>query len=370
MQLNQLFLSNYEKLTMVSFPYRKYRVIVHVLFWMLVLSFYTFLFGSENSDYRGAFQFVIMLLPVTIGTTYFLNYYLVPKYVLKKKYFLFALYFTYTFIISITLGLNVVVLTFVVIADFNIGNMVPASFNIIYLIAGNYLVVLFAVTIKLINQWNTMENRNLLLEKKSIEMELKLKEAELKLLKAQIHPHFLFNTLNNLYGLVLSGSENAPEIVLKISSLLDYMLYKSNQPFVKLESEVQYVKDYLELEKLRYNNLNIELREKGVNNSLNIAPMILQPFVENAFKHGISKDIGLQWLKIDIFVRDKWLKFRVENPVVDGPVADETGYTEGIGLRNVQKRLQILYPERHQLSIEEANNAFKVELRIHLEEVS
>ena len=328
------------------------------------------MFGSENSDYNGAFQFVIMLLPITIATTYFLNYYLVPRYVLRKKYFLFILYFIYSFIISITLGLNVVLLTFVMIADFNLGNMVPASFNIIYLIAGNYLVVLFAVTIKLISKWNAVEKKNLVLETKSMEMELRLKEAELKLLKAQIHPHFLFNTLNNLYGLVLAGSENAPQIVLKISSLLDYMLYKSNKAFVSIESEVRYIKDYIELEKLRYSKLNIKFIEKGINNKVSIAPMILQPFVENAFKHGISKEVGMQWLDLEIIVDNGQLDFRVKNPRVPESSNDETGYTEGIGLNNVKKRLSILYPERHKLIIHEDQNTFTINLNIDLDNIS
>jgi len=248
--------------------------------------------------------------------------------------------------------------------------MVPASFNIIYLVAGNYLVVLFAVTIKLISKWNIVEKKNLLLEKKSMEMELRLKEAELKLLKAQIHPHFLFNTLNNLYGLVLAGSENAPQIVLKISSLLDYMLYKSNKPFVGIESEVQYIKDYLELEKLRYSDLNIEFSEKGISNKVRIAPMILQPFVENAFKHGISKDVGMQWLKIQINIESGHLKFVVKNPTLEESTDDESGYTQGIGLKNVKKRLNILYPGLHELSIHEEDITFTIILHIHLDNIS
>jgi len=347
--------------------YKRYRIFIHLLFWLFVLSFYTLLFGSENSDYKGAFQFVVMLLPITVATTYFLNYYLVPKYILQKKYFLFILYFIYTFIISITLGLNVVVLTFVVFADFNTGNMVPASFNIIYLIAANYLVVLFAVTIKLVNHWYRMDNKNLLLEKKSMEIELKLKEAELKLLKAQIHPHFLFNTLNNLYGLVLSGSDNAPDIVLKISSLLDYMLYQSIRPFVGLNEEIEYIRDYMELEKLRYNNLNIRLSKKGWFEHHTIAPMILQPFVENAFKHGISKDVDNQWLEIGIQLNEDILNFYVKNPRRLDSDTDKTDYTEGIGLKNVQKRLGIIYPKRYDLKIREDQDTFTIYLQLKLD---
>jgi len=353
----------------ITFSYRKFRFIIHLLFWLFVLGFYTLLFGSEDSDYFGAFQFVIMLLPITIATTYFLNYYLVPKYILQKKYLLFVLYFIYAFIISITLGLNVILLTFVVIADFKLDNMVPASFNIIYLVVGNYLVVLFAVTIKLINQWYKMDNRNLLLEKQSMELELKLKEAELKLLKAQIHPHFLFNTLNNLYGLVLSGSKNAADIVLRISSLLDYMLYHSTRPFVTVEEEIQYVKDYIELEKLRYSDLTIDITEKGEFKNHRIAPMILQPFVENAFKHGISKDIDNQWLKIDIQLVNSRLYFKVENPKNIDMDMDKSVESEGIGLSNVKKRLEIIYSDNHELDIKGNKDNFTIILNVDLQEV-
>jgi len=248
--------------------------------------------------------------------------------------------------------------------------MVPASFNIIYLIAGNYLVVLFAVTIKLINQWYKMDNKNLQLEKRSVEIELKLKEAELKLLKAQIHPHFLFNTLNNLYGLVLAGSKNAPDIVLKIAALLDYMLYHSNKPFVRLSDEIQNIKNYIELEKLRYSNLVIQLLEKGGFEHQLIAPMILQPFVENAFKHGISNDVDNQWLKITIELREDHLNFFVKNPKSIELNIDNTGYSEGIGLENVKKRLNIIYSDRHKLEIQENPDTFTVNLQIELNKIS
>jgi len=352
---------------MNKYSYKHFRVFIHVVFWLLVLGFYTLLFGSESSDYRGAFQFVIMLLPITIATTYFLNYYLIPKYILKKKYLLFLLYFIYTFIVSITLGLNVVLLTFVVIADFKIGNMVPASFNIIYLIAGNYLVVLFAVTIKLINHWYQMENKNLLLEKQGVEVELKLKEAELKLLKAQIHPHFLFNTLNNLYGLTLSKSSQAPDVVLKISSLLDYTLYQSNKKQVPLEEEIKYIQDYILLEQLRYVNLKPEFNFLINDKNLTVAPMIFQPFIENAFKHGVSKDMKDPWIKINMNMNDlNVLQFTIVNSKISEEIKDSESYTDGIGLKNVKKRLEILYPGNHELQLSDAGTQYQVVLTLNL----
>lgn len=313
-----------------------------------------------------AFRFVIILIPVTILTTYFLNYYLIPEFLMKKRYFRFGLFFLYALIISITLELNVVMFTLISVADFQMDRMVTASFNVFYLIAGNYLVVFLAVAIKLLNQWYKMENRNLLLEKESMEIDLKLREAELKLLKAQVHPHFLFNTLNNLYGLALSGSKKTPEIVLKISSMLDFILYRSSNSYINLEEELQYIEDYIDLEKLRYTDLNIQVEKKGIVNNTKIAPMLLQPFIENAFKHGASGGVGPKWIRIKLENNNNGIEFEVENTKNVIKQDDKTGYSEGIGLKNIKKRLNILYPGKHKLDLYESEKTFKIKLNLNI----
>ena len=348
--------------------YRKIRVFVHVIFWAAVLIFYTVLFGSEKGNYANAFYFVVWLLPITIATTYFLIYFLIPEFLLPKKYFRFALFLFYTIVISITLELNVVIFNFLFVAlysDFN--RMVPASFNIFYLIAGNYLVVFLAVAIKLVEQWYRMERKTMNLQKESIEIELKLKEAELKLLKAQIHPHFLFNTLNNLYGLTLKGSEKSPEVVLKISSLLDYMIYRSTQPMVRLEEEIRYILDFISLEELRYDNLKLEVICDDTVNDYYIAPLILQPFVENAFKHGTGKDISSPWIKMIITLKDPdGFYFSIENSKIPNPEEVPGGSSPGIGLKNVKERLKIIYPENYTLEIDDGNETFRIVLTLKL----
>ena len=347
--------------------YQKFRIPIHVLFWIGVLGFYTLLFGQENRDYEGSFKFVVTLLPITMATTYFLNYYLVPRFLLAKKYFRFFLYFMYTIIISITLELNAVIFSLVRLSDIGMDLMSTASFNIFYLIAANYLVVFLAVSIKLLNHWYQIQHENLLLEKEGMEIELKLKEAELKLLKAQIHPHFLFNTLNNLYGLALSGSEKTPDTVLKISSLLDFMLYRSTQPRVQLKEEIDYIKDYIELEKLRYQRIRIEWKAEGPLDDPYIAPMLLQPFIENAFKHGASNDIQQPWIQVNLSVnKASALSFAVKNSKSPESRQVLSGYTEGIGLKNVKKRLKILYPDHHRLEIREEPETFGIRLELEL----
>ncbi len=131
------------------------------------------------------------------------------------------------------------------------------------------------------------------LEKNALTTELKLKEAELKLLKAQIHPHFLFNTLNNLYGLTLEKSDEAPDLVLRLSDILDYILYRCDEKYVPLTEEINMIKNYLEIEKIRYSEkLSLETNFPDKTSAFKIAPLILLPFIENAFKHGVSKYPG------------------------------------------------------------------------------
>jgi hypothetical protein len=212
-----------------------------------------------------------------------------------------------------------------------------------------------------------MQQKNTDLEQKKLETELKLKEAELNLLKAQIHPHFLFNTLNNLYGLTLEKSELASNLVLRISDLLDYMLYKCNQPKVDLQNELKHLQNYIEIEQLRYGErLQIEINYSGEAGNLQIAPMLLLPFVENAFKHGVSKQISQPYIRMNIGIQDLQLQLFLENSF-NGAAQKEEDYSKGIGLKNVKKRLEMLYPEKYSLSVSNEETIFRVDFSILLE---
>ena len=175
----------------------------------------------------------------------------------------------------------------------------------------------------------------------------------------QIHPHFLFNTLNTLYGFALRKSEKAPEMILKLSNLLDYILYQVDKPLVLLQDEINHIENYISLEKIRFqdilqNNFNKNL----INNKLEIAPMLLLPFVENAFKHGTQVD-GVVKVNINLKVDENELKFTVENST-----KNKEGSKNGIGLENIKKRLEMLYQKRYFLEIEQEEELFKVHLII------
>ncbi len=192
-------------------------------------------------------------------------------------------------------------------------------------------------------------------------------KAELLALKHQVNPHFLFNVLNSLYGLAFKNDdEPTAEGIAKLSQLMRYMLYDSNTSQVLLDREVTYIEDYIDLQRLRLpKQVEIDYQVQGSLKSQKIAPMMLIPFVENAFKHGLST-IRSSVILIHLFVSPKQLHMRVSNSVHPGSKAQTEGAPGGIGLQNVQQRLEMLYPNRHQLDIEQMNAKYEVNLRIDL----
>lgn len=166
----------------------------------------------------------------------------------------------------------------------------------------------------------------------------------LQLLKSQVHPHFLFNTINNIYALSKKGSPDTTEMIYRLSGLLEYMLYDSSREWISLEQEIRYIKNYLEIEKLRYGNrLDVSFTTWGNWQGVEVPPLILLPFVENAFKHGLSRQAGTCWLRIEVGYDEQRLALKVENskPEAEAPPAAKGG----IGISNVRKRLQILLGE-------------------------
>jgi len=204
---------------------------------------------------------------------------------------------------------------------------------------------------------------------------LKLKEAqqlitskigtELQLLKAQVHPHFLFNTLNNIYSFIINDSPVAPEAIKKLSTLLRYIIYECNQPLVKLEKELKMIRGYIDLEKIRYGesfNMSLQIQGNAINKM--ICPLLLIPFLENSFKHGASQMLTHPWVSLDIVIEEQDLYFNLSNS--KPTLTAEKTVTKGLGLRNVKKRLAILYPGTHVLDITDEVMSFSVSLKVPL----
>lgn len=223
----------------------------------------------------------------------------------------------------------------------------------------NYPIVAgFAVIIKMIKRgWLKQQETEQIAREKA--------KTELQILKGQIHPHFLFNTLNNIYFFTLTFPHKAVEMLTKLTDILRYIIYECSQQFVPLEKELEMIQDYVALEKIRYGDrLKMTLEIKGDYNHKMISPLLLIPLVENSFKHGASKILEHPWVNLNITVDGESLFFLLSNSRPDVKVMEHPN--SHIGLKNVKKRLQLLYPGAHELNIAENTKSFEVFMKIRL----
>jgi len=336
----------------------KLRVAWHILFWSMAVVFMILFFGHQQKEYLYTFYFVGILLPITMLTTYLLLYYLVPRFLMQRRYLRFAAWSFSTILLSFYLGTMAI---FVMLFLFMFGDgpqMDPTTVDIYFLAVGMYFVVLAAVAIKLFKLWYEKQKTERILEKGKL-------EAELNMLKSQIHPHFLFNTLNNIYSLALQKSDAAPEMLVKLSDILHYILYECSAPFVTLEKEITLLMNYVDLERIRYGKrLELTWNVPAQVPDIQLAPMVLLPFVENAFKHGASKTRNKATISIALSHEGNKLYFRVQNskPAVK---SDHSGnQSHGLGLKNVRQRLELIYKDRFQLEIGDSGDQFKIGLII------
>ena len=224
-------------------------------------------------------------------------------------------------------------------------------------ILGNPPIILLSLlSLKKIKDWFLKQEQNKILAREN-------SNAELQLLKAQIHPHFLFNTLNNIYFFILSEPVKAEDLVDKLENLLYYMINECNAPVVSLQKEINMISDYFELEKVRYHGLDIELKIDGDCSNKMIEPLLMIPFIENSFKHGTSKMLRDPWIKLFLQIDTDILHFSLAN---NKPAEIAQAKNSGIGLNNVRKRLALLHPENHYLHIEPTPNSFTVNMQIPL----
>lgn len=202
-------------------------------------------------------------------------------------------------------------------------------------------------------------------EKETIQLEKEKLETEMKFLKSQINPHFLFNALNNIYTLTLIKSDAAPENLLRLSAMLRYMLYDCKADKVPLEAEVTYLRHYIQMKLLKDSGgMNVEVFLQDTYPSLTIAPLLFIPFVENAFKHSKIEDLDKGWIKMELITVDNEVRLCVQNSIpANGYTKDTVG---GIGLDNVRRQLELMYPNQHFLHIEKKSDRFDVQLNIKL----
>ena len=194
-------------------------------------------------------------------------------------------------------------------------------------------------------------------------------EQQLQSLQSQINPHFLLNSLQSIYGLSLEKSDRTPEVILQLSHILKYTLYETGQPTVKLRTEIALIRDYVDMYRQRMDPLqtDIQLEVSGDPGELQIAPMILIPFIENSFKHGMRGDGKRSFVEIHITIEGMILTFNIRNSKGEA-YRQELDQPKGIGIRNTRKRLELLYPGKHELKIKSMEDTYTVNLSIKLKQ--
>jgi sensor histidine kinase YesM len=341
------------KLTRIYSRKKWFRVLSHLVYWILAWFFLNLLFGYGELMNRLSIYYSFVILLVTAAVTYWITGYLVPRYLLKGRYGLFLIYLLFTIIVSLDLEL-ITVMLFLVYEKFQV--LIYNPRDIYSMLAGTYFIVFLSTGIKLTEYWFIEQQRRQAAMKEKV-------ETELRLLKSQIHPHFLFNTLNNIYALALQKSDQAPDAIIKLSELLDYLLYHGENEQVPLLKEIELINHYMELEKLRYGDrLQALFEKKGDPDNVTIAPVLLLPFVENAFKHGISKSRDKVWLKIHLEISNRSINFHIENSKPG--ISSNTNIAGGIGLENLKRRLAILYENRHTLEIFDKEDVYSIKLNL------
>jgi len=338
-------------------------VIFWILLWLVSALAYPLAMETKDPNYIEPLTRQLFFLIGKIALTYWSVYFLFPRFFTRRRYVAFVISFLISLLVATALQR---LINFEIYYPYIYLKLIdtPLDLNlmfweltpIIQTILVIYPPAVIALFAKAVKQWYDSQNKLKEIEKTQL-------YSELKYLQAQIHPHFFFNTLNNLYGLTRMKSDLAPDIILKLSSLMRYMLYETNVPEVSLKKECSHLMDYIELEKIRYKDgFDILFKQRGdINNTL-IPPLLLLPFIENAFKHGFSESVENAWISIDLEEKDNSLYFRIENSTPFINLKKEN--IKGLGIPNTRRRLDLLYKTNYDLKIDADGNTYHVQLRI------
>lgn len=324
------------------------------MFWLLVFVM-MLLAGSGNSISTLEVVRKLINLAFYILVVYINLEYLIPKFLSQKNFMTYCLLLLAMVAVFTPIKVLLLYITYDEVdpREFLIMNQ-QYIFLLLFLIAGGSTVI------KIISDWQRHQR-----DRKDLETQRM--QSEIKFLKSQINPHFLFNTLNSLYALTLKKSDKAPEIVIKLSEMMRYMLYECNERRVPLFKEVNYIQNYLDLEKLRQSGQSdIQFKVEGLVTDQSIAPLIFIPFLENSFKHGLNHQLGDGYVHVVMKVLDNKLLLRILNskPLLAPFPSDRAN--GGIGLANVQRRLNLLYPNQYKLDILDSDKEHIVELSLDL----
>lgn len=334
---------------------RSWQIFWHITFWICMISFFMFLgYSGAKMPMKTLVVVFVVFGAINIGLFY-LNYLLlIPKYLDAKKYKEYTIYIIGVLIAFALIKYGVAIM-FKTIALERAGKIIGFWQYTFSTLFTSIIFVFLSTVLKFTIDWFLNERIQRDLENQRL-------TAELSFLKSQINPHFLFNSLNSIYSLAYQKSDTTPEAILKLSEIMRYMLYECNDNKVELTKELQYLQNYIDLQKIRFGNkafINFEV--KGEVTNQHIVPLLLISFIENAFKHGIANDAASP-IKLKINLEDGHLYFFIQNKKHTHN-RDSSG---GIGLNNVRRRLDLLYPGKYNLEIRDEADTYTVQLSLVL----
>jgi len=328
----------------------------HFLFWIMAAGLWYFLRYQEYATKTIAAEITLLKVAVLAASVYITNYFLIPSFLYKKKYVLFVFFF----LLMILAGSSLKVYMMSLVLDQP--ELIRLSGNLKERLYENaisdFFLVAAGAAVKLVFDYLQVQQR-------LVQMAKEKAEAELGFLKSQINPHFLFNSLNAVYFLIDKENKDARQALHKFSEMLRYQLYEANGDKIPLEKEISYLKDYVDLQKLRLSeNCSVDFKYDDSAAGFQIEPLMLIPFAENAFKHMSHNADGSDYVKMKLERLNGGFIFSAENS--KGPVKTVAEKSGGIGLVNVKRRLELLYPEKHELTINDSDKIFSVRLKINL----
>ncbi len=330
-------------------------LVFHELVWIGVVLFWTVYSYSNNQNFELSLVFALSDTAHYLVSFYIISLWLLPQFLPRKKILLFSLGF---------LALIMVICGSRMMCYRMINTYFERPFQtglgaVFYTFTTTLLILAAASSIKLAIDW--------LQSQKDIEqIEKERAKAELNFLKGQLNPHFLFNSINTLYGNIDSANEVARAILLKLSDMLRYQLYECGTDIIEIEKEIEYIKNYVALQRLRANsNLNIDLFIAHEVKSIAIPPLLLSPFIENAFKHVSKFKEKQNWIKIALGLEKQRFNFNITNSL-DIPNDTESHLAGGIGVANIKRRLELIYGKTYDLNIEKTDETFSVNLSLDL----
>lgn len=337
---------------------KKYKILIHIAFWIYIFNqiFFAFLLMKDKSYFP--FE-EVTIYPITSFLTFYSLYFSYSIFTGSRNKAFSVLFLALVIVCLIPFRVGIEYLFWKYVGFNHIKSPADLVVTRSWWINSIRLVIIFgiyALLIKLAIAWYESQKIKsaLVLEKQA---------GELALLRSQVNPHFLFNTLNNIYSLVYMKSDDAPSAVMKMSAVMRYVLNDAKNDSIPLDKEIEYLKSYVELESLRIKHKDfVELDLSGIMEGKSIAPMLLIPFIENAFKHG-DKSVPSPGIRIRLLADENLISFKVINFIRQNVVLNKDRIG-GIGLENIYRRLNLQYPGKHKLEIKNNNELYEVSLTI------